>query len=205
MPPDEVRFIASPTHTVAPPAVAVGKALTVTVVLATAVQLLAFVTVTVYTPPFALVALFIFNGLADDVPPPLGNVQLYALPPEAVKVVLSPAQMVFVPLMAAVGKALILTVVVVVATLHSSAAPSGSSVVIVMVTLPHEVFSKRLLETHNAFAWVVVGDNGKRNVTHASHGFVDVAFFEYREHGAFLRKFCGQCLERFAEFENAVA
>jgi hypothetical protein len=105
-------------------------------VLATAVQLLAFVTVTVYTPALVLVALLIFNGLADDVPPPLGNVQLYALPPEAVKVVLSPAQMVFVPLMAAVGKALILTVVVVVATLHSSAAPSGSLVVMVMVTLP---------------------------------------------------------------------
>ena len=136
MPPDEVRFIASPTHTVAPPAVAVGKALTVTVVLATVVQLLAFVTVAVYTPALVLVALLIFNGLADDVPPPLGNVQLYALPPEAVKVVLLPAQRVVVPFMAAVGKALILTVVVVVAALHSSAAPSGSLVVMVMVTLP---------------------------------------------------------------------
>jgi hypothetical protein len=58
------------------------------------------------------------------------------LPPEAVKVVLSPAQIVFVPLMAAVGKALILTVVVVVAALHCVFAPSGSLVVMVMVTLP---------------------------------------------------------------------
>ena len=139
MPPVDVRFIASPTHTVAPPAVAVGKALMVTVVLATAVQLLAFVTVTVYTPALVLVALFIFNGLADEVPPPLGNVQLYALPPEAVKVVLSPAQMVFVPLMAAVGKALMLSVIGVLAALHSGAAPSGSSVVMVMVTLPDAI------------------------------------------------------------------
>ena len=139
MPPDEVRFIASPTHTVAPDAVAFGKALTVTVVVAVAVQLLAFVTVTAYTPALVLVTLFIFNGLADEAPPPLGNVQLYEVPPLAVKVVLSPAQRVAMPFMAAVGKASILTVVVVVAALHCVFAPSGSLVVMVMVTLPDAI------------------------------------------------------------------
>jgi hypothetical protein len=73
---------------------AVGKALTVNVLVATAVQPAAFVTVTVYVPVvLTVMAAVVAVVLHKYVPPPL-----------AVKVVLSPEQMELLPLIKAVGK-----------------------------------------------------------------------------------------------------
>ena len=46
----------APTQTVAPVALAVGNGFTTTFAVAVAVQPLPFVTVTLYTPPFAIIA-----------------------------------------------------------------------------------------------------------------------------------------------------
>ena len=84
--------------------------LTTTFVVAVAVQLVAFVTVTTYVPALAEAAL---NGVGDAPVPVklLGPLQLYEAPPEALSAMLPLTQYGPVLLAAAVGLALIMTTI----------------------------------------------------------------------------------------------
>ena len=102
-PPLAVKLVLPPAHIVVVPAInAVGRAFTVTVELAVFVHPLPSVTVTVY----AVVA----DG--DTVIDAVVSFVLheYDVPPLAVSIVLPPAQISVVPVMAAVGKAFTVTV-----------------------------------------------------------------------------------------------
>jgi hypothetical protein len=96
LPPIQITFV--------PVILAVGNGLTVTACAAVAVQLLPFVTVTVYvvfTEGVTVMAAVVAPLLQEYVPPPA-----------AVKVVLAPLQITDVPVMLAVGNGLTVTVLV---------------------------------------------------------------------------------------------
>jgi hypothetical protein len=104
-PPAAVNDVLPPLQiTFVPVMLAVGNGFTVTACAAIAVQLLPFVTVTVYVVFTEGVTV-----MAAVVAPLL---QAYVPPPTAVKVVLAPLQITDVPVMLAVGNGLTVTVLV---------------------------------------------------------------------------------------------
>jgi hypothetical protein len=101
-PPVAVNVVEPPLQiTFVPVIVAIGKALTVTVLVAVAVQPFALVTVTVY------VALAVGLTLIDAVVSPV--LHEYVPPPAAVNDVEPPLHITFVPVMLAVGNGLTVT------------------------------------------------------------------------------------------------
>jgi hypothetical protein len=98
-PPTAVKVVLAPLQiTDVPVILAVGKALTVTVLVAVAVHPFELVTVTVY------VALAVGLTLIDAVVSPV--LHAYVPPPAAVNEVLPPLQITFVPVILAVGNGL---------------------------------------------------------------------------------------------------
>jgi hypothetical protein len=93
---------------------AVGNAVIVTLVVVVALHPAAFVTMTVYVPDAAVLALLI-EGVTDDDVNPFGPVQLYVLPPVAVRFKVAPAHCGVLLLADGIGNALMVTLVVVVA------------------------------------------------------------------------------------------